>query len=159
MKVACGNKRIVVLLGNHAFKVGKIRFVRLFCRLLILPFSKRLRERFLDKYGNTWSSALFNDLFAGLLCNRREYGYFLKTDDKRVIPTIKQLLGGHIVVQIRGKPVSDEDVKRNHPKYQDPEYKIANLDKPEQYCICPTDGTVRITDYGDSSTIELLQIS
>lgn len=157
MKITSGNKRIVVLLGDQAFKIGKIRFVRLFFRLLILPFSKKLRERFLVKYGDTWSSALFNDLFAGLLCNRREYDYFHQTKDKRVIPTIKKFLGGHIIVQVRGQTASNKDVEKIYPWYRGPEYKIANLDKPEQYCTLPADGAVRITDYGDISTIEFLK--
>ena len=156
MKITQGNKRIVLLVANYAIKIGKIRLIRLMSRVLLLPFSKKLRIRFLDKYGGTWKKALLNDTFAGLYCNRHEYSYYSEYKDQRVMPTIKLIANGFIIVQIRGVEVSDQIIKTAHPEYRSSLYKKANLDATEQYCI-DDNGKVKILDYGDIATTAFLQ--
>lgn len=156
MRIHSGNKRYVILIRSHAIKIGKIRLIRSISRLILLPFSRKLRNRFVKKYGSNFWTAFRNDLFAGLLCNRHEYNYFAKSKDQRVMPTLCFLLGGHIIIQMRGSPASHDDVMKEHPLYKSAPYKSANLDAPEQYCV-HTDGKLRIVDYGDSVTTSFLK--
>lgn len=156
MKIRYGNKRIVVLIDNHAIKIGKIRFIRTLSRIIVLPFSERLRVRFLNKYGGTWRLAILNDMFAGLLCNRHEYSYSTSHSDDRIMPTRKLLLSGHVVIQQRAKKASHADVIRRFPQYRSTQYKDANLDHTAQYGI-DSCGNVGIIDYGDKVTTDLLR--
>jgi len=156
IKILCGNKRIILLVGTSAIKIGKIRLIRCVSRFFILPFSLRLRERFFKKYGPTWREAIIRDLFAGLLSNRNEYRYFQEHKDDRVMPTISQFLLGSVVVQLRGQPISGEEIIKEFPQYQSDAYRKADICTSTQFCRHP-DGTIKIVDYGEPTTISLLQ--
>jgi len=156
VKISFGSKRIVLLTGNHAIKIGKIRLVRFVSRFFVLPFSKRLRGRFIIKYGPGWKTALFNDLFAGLMSNRNEYTYFQEDKNIHVMPTSKQFLKGHVIIQLRGSAVSEKEIEKEFPNYKSSEYREAELNTARQFCRHP-DGKIRIADYGNISTIHLIK--
>lgn len=154
MRITYGNRRFVVLTSDFAIKIGKIRLIRFVSRLLILPFSKRLRIRFLMKYGPGWTTALFNDMFAGVLSNKNEYEFSTTHTNKKIVPTIKLYCWGIIAIQIRGTPVSEEELSRFFPDYASNAYRIANLDRPEQYCW--HNNKIVVCDYGEFATHQLI---
>lgn len=97
-----------------------------------------------------------SDLFAGLICNRREYEYYQSSSDGRVMPTIKILLGGNIVIQVRGAAASTSAIARVYPGYPSKDFLEIDLGGNGQFCL-DHDGQVRIDDYGDPSTLAFLR--
>jgi hypothetical protein len=103
MTVKIGTTRLVILVSDRAIKIATIRPLRLFFRLITLPFSsRRNRDRFSEKYGNCLLQALWKYFSAGLHANRAEYKYHSDNpDDIRVMPTIECRLYGLIIIQPR----------------------------------------------------------
>ncbi len=156
MKISCGSKRIALLVGGYAIKIGKIRLFRCFMRIFFLPFSAKSRKRYLGKYGGTWTEAILNDIFAGLHSNQNEYRYYQLFHDPRVMPTIARFLWAHIIVQNVGTPVSDEEIERRYPNHRNDPYKNDELDTPRQYCR-DSKGDLKICDYGEKNAVLFLQ--
>ena len=150
MQIKYGATRIVVLLGNKAIKFGKIRLLRFFLRMMILPFSRYQRERFRTKYGTSFLDAAVNDILFGLLANRKEYNYYTSTRDARVIPTLSSFLWGLVIVQSRGQAVSNKDIEGLN--YID--LHPAELATPTQFC--QHNGKVLLVDYGNTETVAVL---
>ncbi|MFA6601572.1 MAG: hypothetical protein WCT02_01780 [Candidatus Paceibacterota bacterium] len=97
-----------------------------------------------------------SDLFAGMICNRREYEYYRSSSDGRVMPTIKKLFGGHIVIQVRGTAAPTSAIAQVYPGYPSKEFLEIDLGGNGQFCL-DHDGRVRIDDYGDPSTLTFLR--
>ncbi len=72
MQIRYGATRLVLLVGDQAIKIGRIRLWKLLGRVVILPFSKKSRGHFLKKYGPGFWHAVWHSLFIGLYANRLE---------------------------------------------------------------------------------------
>jgi len=157
MKVRSGKTRIVLVCGDNAYKIGKLRPIRLFFRMLIFPFlSKGNHERFYTRYGATLFMAMWNYLVAGKIANEREYRYFSSTHDARVMPTVGRVLGGWIVIQKRGEKISARELGRENPFDGlpiDPQFLERN--QPWQFCRNEK-GKVVLVDYGRKETCAAL---
>ncbi len=157
MRIRCGSTRFVLLVGDRAIKIGRMRPLRLLFRLLLLPFSKKRREHFFAKYGHTFLQAAWKDLCAGLYANRGEYEYCQAFKDPRVMPTIVLLLKGWIVIQPRGRPLLPNDVRSQLRVFEKCRGRECEMTFPEQFAV-NADGQVVLVDYGRAETRTALKL-
>lgn len=155
MHCRLGHTRFVLLWQDKAIKVGRIRPLRMLSRLLLLPLSKRYRDRFFKKYGRPLLQALVRDLCAGRYANQNEYAYWQSSRNPHVMPTTNSYLFGWVIIQNRGEPVTTEDVHN---------LILRPLEAPSS-CEMSTstqfardkNGRVLLVDYGNMKTITYLQ--
>lgn len=152
MRIALGSTRLVLLTKDKAIKIGRLRPLRLISRIFVLPFSQRRRERFFEKYGSTLWRAVLNDLCAGLYANRGEYEYYQKSQDPRVIPTLRSIFHGWIVVQTRGEAVSETEMRTWRYTREERYALDRELAKAVQFCRHPQSGRIVLVDYGRPET-------
>ena len=167
MRIKYGSTRLVLIVGDRALKIGRFRPLRMLWRLVfLLPFSRKKREHFLAKYGKSFGRAVLNDVFAGLYANRGEYAYYQTHKDIRVMPTLKSVCGGWIVIQPYGDPVSAIEVENwwgrnkakspaNDPYLAEPEH----FQQPENFRRHPINGKVVLADYGSTRNREVLALA
>jgi hypothetical protein len=153
MKIKMGNTRVVFLIGNKAIKIGKIRPIRFFFRMISFPFtSERNHQRFYKKYGS-FPKAVVKYVFWGFNANNIEHKYYTKhRDDLRVVPTVKLLAWGFILIQVRGLYVSRETFEKDNPFKEKSKYN-----EVEGYWqFCEIDRKILLADYGDLRTYKFL---
>lgn len=157
MNIAWGQTRFVLLWGSDAIKVARFRPVRFLARLPLLVFSKKRRAHFFKKYGDSFFSAMKNDLFAGVIANRVEYDYSMRYSDWRIMPIRAVFLGGWIVVQERGDSVSAGELAQESPLKR-PFFVRgkSHLSDPHQFCR-NSEGRVVLVDYGNEATQQYLR--
>lgn len=156
MQLRYGRTRLVVLVGNMAIKIGRIRPLCSLVRTMILPFSKKGRERYQSKYGYNFFQAICNDVFAGIIANRHEYSYSQRRpEDVRVIPTIRQYLGGLVVVQIRCVEVTEQELTDESPFKLRLIESCWEISTPTQFGRNPL-GQLVLIDYGRKQTVQML---
>jgi len=104
--------------------------------------------------GNPFS-ALWKRLSVGIVANRNEYRYYNLHKDPRVMPVIHQWLGGFVVIQQKGDPVSYDEVMSEVPKeLLTDEY---DLQAARQFCRSRSDRRVVLVDFGQETTTNFLQ--
>jgi hypothetical protein len=153
MKVRIGCTRIVVLVGDRAIKIARIRVLRPFLRIPFLVCSGSRRRRYMEKYGPGILAAVARDILAGLTSNRNESSYYGSADDRRPAPVKRTLLFGAVIVQARGGEASAEEVRASRCAdiaAHDPESRSA-----KQYCRIGDE--VFLVDYGSRETIAYLR--
>jgi hypothetical protein len=161
VRFSYGSTRFVLLTEHAAYKLARIRVLIFLGRLLfVLPFSRQGREHFLLKYGPGWIRALATDLFAGIFANYREFKYWEECRDERVIPTLKLLLGGLIVVQPRGLPLP-VSLRSESGKSAIVPWDLMHVEmrKDCQFAIDPETGRVVLIDYGNATIVKRLRES
>jgi hypothetical protein len=119
-------------------------------------FSRSVRNGLIQRHGHAPLTAIKNILFLGVRANRNEYHYSLSGSDPRTMPVMTKLLGGFIIVQLRGTPVSSEEVERDCPFYF-PNGQECDLDKAHQFCRHPESKAIVIVDFGQEDTIAFLE--
>lgn len=129
-----GYCRLVILIGDKAFKIAKIKPVWFAARIVLFPFAWFL-------YKGTWKEAFFYAFLLNMNCNREEYRYYNETEDPYVVPTTRCYVFGLIAIQERGESVSADEIAREG---LDGSIKV---DKPHQY-VRLKDGSIRLADYG-----------
>lgn len=154
MRMRYGATRFVLLVGDKAIKIGRIRPLRVFVRMLIIPFSKKRREHFFARYGPGFGHAVWNDLCVGLYANRIEDDYYQSSKDPRVMPTIGRLLGGWVIVQLRGVPVSTSELEKSSFTRERLRRRDCDLGGDHQFCRLGR--KVVLVDYGARSTTDAL---
>lgn len=159
MQIIKGGTRWVILTGNKSIKIGKVRPLRTFSKIISLAFSARRRNTFFEEYGGNFFLAIWRFMIVDIWANRNEFFYHQKYKDERVIPTTHMLLFGIISIQERGKPVTERKLKEDHPLDSTVvDRKNSDLTEARQYCICK-DGKIRVVDYGNIATCEALELS
>ena len=136
MRIKSGSTRFVLLAGNSAIKIARVRPLRFLARALIMCFSKMRRHHFFEKYGATFFKAMRNDIFAGITANRNEYSYYIESSDSRVMPVIRQFLCCCVIVQVRGTDISFSELENETPLNEkfvagDELYEVW---EPNQFC-------------------------
>jgi hypothetical protein len=152
-----GGTRIVILTKHRAYKIARIRPLRLFCRLLVLPFqAKRKHIGFAARYG-PFPVSLWNYVIIGLIANRNEFEYWQETRDPRVAPVIGKVLGGIVIWQTVGESVTLSELRRNDPFASFPvdARKEFHDDMVHQYA--KVNGQVVLIDFGENHTRRTLK--
>lgn len=147
MRLRFGNTRFVVVFGNRAYKIGKIRVLRFILRIPFLLLCRELRKRFFTKYGETLGKAMVSDIFAGLIANRVECHYWQNKHDSRVVPIMSVWFTGFVIIQERAEPISIQELGTATP------FKTCSIPdtiSPRQFGR--HHGVVRLLDYGDQRT-------
>lgn len=155
MDIAWGQTRFVILLGDCAIKVGRIRPFRFLFRIPLILVSDSRRNHFFKKYGTSFVLAMMRDIFAGIIANRKEYAYSRCHDDARVMPTRKQYLGGLIIIQDRGTRISPGELLQEHPLRDSLFWHKAKALESHQFCR-NFDNRVVLVDYGNEETVQFL---
>lgn len=152
-----GKTRIVVLTGNKAIKISRVRVFRLLVRTITFPLmSKNNHRRFYARYGTPFWRGALKYFVAGVYANWNEFEYYQTTSDPRVIPTRKSYLGGWIVIQDRGTSVSKDELAKQNPfKGLSVDSNFLEKDQPWQFCYL--NGKILLADYGRKETREALQ--
>jgi len=148
--------RFVILHGDYAYKIGKVRPIRHFFRILSFILNPKRYKKFLQMYGQNYFEAFKNDFLAGLYSNKREFYYYKQTLDSRVIPTIKIYFCGWIVIQKRGLEITwseFENGRPNIPSFFDNQH--CETSEPKQFCKLSC-GKIVLVDYGRISTVKSL---
>ncbi len=157
MKFYIGSTRFVLASGGKAYKVARFRPIRYIFRLFALALSKKARLHFQSKYGRSFIRASCNDIFAGIVSNRREYSHYASSKDRRVIPTLRLVLHGLAVVQVEGgADVTQEEIGRfcldRFGRLLPKEFEVTPMN-----CRHTESGEVVLVDYGKRETLELLE--
>ena len=156
MRLTYGHTRFVLLCGNRAIKVVRIRPVHAAAVILHVLLSRKRRNRFMEKHGASRYLTAWREFWDGLYANRNEYRYYQASHDPRVMPTEQQLLGGWIVIQQRGRPITmDELAQAQHLHFESQEEQIES-GKHWQFCHHPDDGRIVLVDYGRQATLTAL---
>ena len=157
MQIKKGSTRIVILLGNYAYKFTRIRLLHTAVWALYRLAFRDQRELFRSKFGKNIFVGLCKHLFIGVQQNRTEYAYYRETRDCRVMPTHRILFGGILIIQTRGAAVNRKTLIQNCP-FEDTITGNPDLDlhQAKQYCLCQ-DGKVRAVDYGKRNTVVALR--
>ena len=154
MRMRYGATRFVLLAGDKAYKFGRVRPFRFLARMCILPFSQKRRKHFFERYGPGFGEAMKNDLFAGLRANQNEDTYYRTFRDSRVMPITGVLLGGWVIIQMRGTPVSREELEKS--PFTAKRLRRRDCDLSGNHQFCRFDGKVVLVDYGGKVTTDAL---
>ncbi|MFA6297195.1 MAG: hypothetical protein WC629_01395 [Candidatus Paceibacterota bacterium] len=156
-----GSTRFVILTGEGAIKIGRVRPVRVLLHLFSIPFSQTRREHFFDKYGHDLLPALWQDLMAGPISNLLEYNYCLECRDGRVMPVTTKYFGGLVIIQEEGgDEVTIEELIREHPvQNYSTVPKNADMGTPDQFRRRKSTGEVVLVDFGKKTTLNVLRLS
>lgn len=154
MRIRYGATRFVLLLGDKAYKFGRVRPFRFLARMCIIPFSQKRRKHFFERYGPGFAEAVKNDLFAGLRANQNEYAYYRAFKDSRVMPITGFLLEGWVIVQTRGIPVSHEEIEKSPLAVKCLRRQEYDLCGDHQFCSFGD--KVVLVDYGGKVTTDAL---
>ncbi|MES2059773.1 MAG: hypothetical protein V4438_01955 [Patescibacteria group bacterium] len=147
----------MILTGESAIKIGRVRPIRLILALFAIVLSKHHREKLLAKYGGTYREALPNFLFAGHFCNVAEFDYYQTSHDPRVVPTTHRLFGGWVIIQERGAPVTAFELERENPfDAITLNTAFAEIDRVKQFCRLKN-GKIALCDYGCQATLGALR--
>jgi hypothetical protein len=155
MEIRSGDSRIVVLVGNKAIKIAKIRLLDPFRRLIGLVFSRSTRKELLTKYGHAPTRCATGRIFIGLIANRNEYRYYQSTKDPRVMPVERQLLWGLAIVHERGIPIGPDEIVEDCPFHVTLE-DAHDLTGMHQFCRRSGTRQVVVVDFGNKETEEFL---
>jgi len=161
LHISWGSTRFVILTGDEAIKIGKIRPIRVVLHLLSIPFSQTRRKHFFDKYGPKLLPALWQDLMAGPISNLLEYHYCLECRDGRVMPVTTKYWGGLVIIQEEGgSEVTTEELAREHPvQNYSIVSKYADMGTPDQFRRRKSTGKVVFIDFGRKTTLDALRAS
>lgn len=145
-----GNVRTVLLMKGLAFKIARVRPIRLI--RWMFGFEPDYDKYFVGKrYRFLW--VLGSTLFGGMLSNRREYFYSRShPDDVRIKPISKMFLFGLVTIQPRGKEATCTDVPEEAKYLLPHEYESKYA---KQYAMF--EGLALLIDYGSRSTIKVLK--
>lgn len=155
MNIRCGSTRLVVLWGDWAFKIARIRPFRFLLRLPTWLFSRKQRKHFFEKYGANFFQAIINDVFAGVVANRKEFEYYQShRKDYRVMPTMQMFFAGLIIVQTRGDEIGERELQSSNPFRNTP--KFCEMTEAKQFCRHP-DGRLVLVDYGRDEALRVLR--
>lgn len=152
--VGNGCTRIVILTEKCAIKIARFPFVHLVQKGMAFIFSPGKRSVLNEKHGNMPITAFKNRVFAGVKANRNEYRYSASHDDPRVMPVVKQLFGGLVIIQQKGTPVSPREIDKEGLAIAGQDHE---LERADQFCRNPATRQVVIIDFGEESTIKLLE--
>ncbi len=157
--ILCGGTRIVVLWGDKAFKIARLRPVRLLLRMLLFPFqSASKRARFYNRYGHI-PKGLVNYVVWGLMANRNEFEYWNQTHDSRVMPVTSRFIGYLVIVQTRGEPVSDSELHDSHPLGTISREFRPTVRYGLRHQFAKRRGRVFLVDYGETDTCSSLKVT
>lgn len=156
MKIKLGTTRFVLLVGDSAIKIARIRPIRCFFRIVSFPFTSiGNHERFYKKYGNTFATAIPRYIFFGFYANRMEFDFYQKhPEDCRIVPTVKIFAWGLVVIQKRGSSVSSETLELLSPFKNETILKHHEVHHPKQFC--QINNKVLLVDYGHRETCKFL---
>ncbi len=155
MEIQYGSTRFVLLIGDKAYKFGRVRFLRVLGWIFMISISRKHKDQFLSRYGNFVATSILSYLLTGLNSNRIEYEYSQShTEDCRIIPTTRTLFNGWIVVQERGSPISMDELRTENPFDPNTSSRLVELKKVEQFCRYKR--KIVLVDYGNRSTCEVL---
>lgn len=145
--IRIGGTRIVLLTQRYAYKIARVRPLKLFIRLIKIQSFKSSKDRFEEIYGKRLFEAGCQYLFVGYFANKREASY--KILDDRVVSATPSFLHWWIVVQKRVDPIGNEPCPEWAP--------IEGARFPRDYGILS--GKVVLVDLGDPRTTLALKNS
>jgi hypothetical protein len=124
--------------------------------MLHVLLSRKRRQRFVKRHSSSQYLTAWREFWDGLYANRNEYWYYQNSRDPRVMATERQLLGGWIIIQRRGKPIApDELATMQYLPIEDQEDRLES-GKHWQFCRHPDDGRIVLVDYGRQATLTTL---
>ena len=152
-----GGTRYVFLVGAHAIKVGRIQPFCVISKVISLAFSRRRRKKFATDYSMLFFTAVLRYIAVGIWTNQNEFAYFQSHSDPRVMPCRALLLGGLILIQKRGTPVTDQELEASSPFSSEMmRVEKADLGSSRQYARTET-GVIKLIDYGSLITQKVLR--
>ena len=144
MRVSFGGTRVVLIVGDKAYKIAKFRLFALVTKLAKMLFVRREFNRLYEKYKHNKSRILFRVFFAGLRANWAEWRYWNRTNDIRCSPALDLWLYGLVLVQKSVEAVDESEVLSSSL------YSLWHADeefaKPSQYGR-DEGGNIVIVDY------------
>jgi len=140
---------VVVLIGNCAIKIARFRLIRPAIRLAQLFREKRVRTQ-LRKYDENALMGSLKYLCAGVVANRVEYQLSREYPNAPIAEVLTMLLGGLIIIQERGEPVSIFNSQvRSHPLWAAMVEEAGNeFGAQLQFARFTPDSQVRLVDFG-----------
>jgi hypothetical protein len=153
-----GATRVVVLYGPYAFKVARVRPIKVLLKFIATLSCQRQSLSLLEKYDSIQPTIAFTRyLFAGIYANRLEAKHWSATTDPKVAPVHWFCPGWLVLVQQRVGEVSHEELLQC--EYFAPMYTGSDrteLHSPHQFgrnCS----GRIVVVDYGSPLTLRALR--
>jgi len=157
VEIKQGATRVVILARGNAIKVGKIKFLHFLGRVMALIFSRNERKGLIERHGKAKLRGVENGIFPGRAANLNEYRYYMASKDPRVMPVLRKLFWGLVIIQPRGLPVSPAELAESHLFATTGEDDTRDMQRAEQFCRHPETHEIRLADYGMQGTVEFLQ--
>ena len=110
MRILAGHTRVVVVIGNKAYKIAKFRPIVVMGKLRKMALDQSEFDRLYQKHKQSKIKGFAKVLFAGLFANWAEWRYWKRTQDARCIPSLSIWLGGLVLVQRSAEPVDEARV-------------------------------------------------
>tara|TARA_B100000508_G_scaffold113034_1_gene91526 strand:- start:93 stop:563 length:471 start_codon:yes stop_codon:yes gene_type:complete len=142
LRIKLGCTRLVVLSDGYAYKIARIRPLKVLLKLLAISVLTRQCWDLQNRYHHDVLIALWRYLFAGWYANQAELQHWQCTRDERCVPVVGSFLGGLVIVQARADPVTMYEVQNSSVGFCLTKTELA---KPHQYGWF--EGKVRIVDY------------
>jgi hypothetical protein len=152
-----GSTRLVVLTEIRAYKIARLRLLRLLCRLLVLPLQAGYKhEIFRIRYGK-FPACLWNYFVMGLTANRNEFEHWHRTRDGRVGEVLGRALGYLVIWQVRGQSVTTSEICKEGPFVSVIHDGWPDFFRNQPHQYARVGGRIVLIDFGEPSTRRLLQ--
>lgn len=148
MEIKLGGTRIVFLFSKFVIKIPRIHFLYLLKYFLM---SRPMRERQSLRFKSV--KDVFKYIFSGFIANRNEYLYSQRNKSSKAIIRAFGLLWGIVVVQYKGRTLTDDDLCWKNLKkiLENKGYKEKDTLKACNYGIW--DNRICLLDYGRRETV------
>jgi hypothetical protein len=144
VRIHAGGTRVVLVVGDRAYKIAKFRPLKVLDRLCAMSVDKKEFDRLYQKHRHNKFGIMMRVFCAGLRANWAEWRYWNRTHDSRCSPSIALWLGGLVLVQCSVESVDDDEVLSSplrHLWETDEEFA-----KPSQFGR-DVEGNIVIVDY------------
>ena len=151
MRIYVGTTRIVVCVGERAYKIARFRPIRPLVRAVQLLYRREVDERMQLYDQSSKTRAVLKYLLAGVYANRTESSISSVYGSEQLSPVRKQLAYGLVVVQDRGIPIpAITGELKNHPFWEMmiEEKKGDQKEALTQFAFFPQQKMIKLVDYG-----------
>ena len=155
MRIDWGTSRFVVLIGPVALKFARFRLTWIIVRFCQHLKRGQVGSKLHHQAKNPQLAT--NNIFVGLLANKREYALWLESPQTSLMPTWWSF-AGLVNIQPRGRRVTSSELLAEHPL----EHLVASMprdlvgDMFKRANFARYHGKIVLVDYGSQETVEFL---
>ncbi len=113
MQIAWGGTRFVILCGDRAYKVARIRPFRILRQLVVHSLRGEVSHK-LRRFGDAKMSAGFKYVLGGIIANKDEFCNWSRHQTYDLARVVSVHFGGLLLIQEKGEPISGDEAPLAH---------------------------------------------